>query len=417
MKQLLTSTLYFIFLAGLCAQPTLEWQKNYGGTRDESAQFIEMAADGNYFVAGYTSSNNDDVEYHIGSDDCWILKMTPAGQILWQKTMGGSESEVISDFKATADGGCIFAVSTYSKNVDLEGIAPDDYPIWVVKLDADSETEWQRFFESSYANDAVINQMPDGGFLLAGQVFYNSDGTAARLTRLDPQGVTLWEKDIHTHDYHSCEDLVPTPDGGYLMAGQVSDNSTFGLLSGEWWIAKLNSNFEITWENLVSGNSSDVAQKILISPDGGYLVAGVSSSTSGFFQGSNGGQDIWLIKYDGNGNVVWKNNFGGSNTEYFADIEYTGNGNILLLAGTRSANGDISYNNGIEDFWLVNLNSLGIMQWETTFGGSFNDLPSDGMLLPGGKYLMAGSTGSLNGNVLENYGYNDLWLARTIIID
>jgi hypothetical protein len=416
MKQLLTSTIYFVFFAGLFAQPTLEWQKNYGGTRNESAQFIEMAADGNYFVAGYTSSNNDDVDYHIGLEDVWILKMTPAGQVLWQKTLGGSQAESITNFKATSDGGCILTITTDSKNVDLVGIAPNDYPIWLVKLDADSETTWQRFFESAWSDEAVINQTADGNFLLAGQVDQNN-GTAIHITKIDQQGASIWEKDIQTHDYHSCLDLVPTPDGGYLMAGQVVDIPPSGLFTDEWWVAKLNSTFDITWENVIPGNASDEAKKILISPDGGYLVAGVSNSTDGFYQGNNGDEDVWLVKYDVNGAVVWKHNFGGSKYEYFADIEYTNNGDLLLLAATQSSNGDISYNYGSYDFWLVKLNNLGIIQWETTFGGSNGDLPSDGMLLSSGQYLMVGKTGSLNGDVLENRGFEDLWIAQTIIIE
>ena len=155
----------------------------------------------------------------------------------------------------------------------------------------------------------------------------------------------------------------------------------------------------------------------MISPDGGYLVAGISNSTDGFFLGNNGGQDVWVVKYDPNSGIVWRKNFGGSNTENFADIEYTNNGDLLLLSGTRSEDGDISYNYGSYDFWLVKLNNLGIMQWETTFGGSYDDWATNGMLLASGQYLMVGKTGSLNGDVLENRGFEDLWIAQTIIIE
>ena len=124
-----------------------------------------------------------------------------------------------------------------------------------------------------------------------------------------------------------------------------------------------------------------------------------------------------MVKYDPNSGIVWRKNFGGSNTENFADIEYTNNGDLLLLSGTRSEDGDISYNYGSYDFWLVKLNNLGIMQWETTFGGSNGDTPANGMLLASGQYLMVGKTGSLNGDVLESYGFEDLWIAQTIIIE
>ena len=116
--------------------------------------------------------------------------------------------------------------------------------------------------------------------------------------------------------------IKQTSDGGYIVAGQ-SLSSASGDVSGtskganDYWIVKLDSNGGIIWDTLIGGSGDDIAYSIQLTADGGYVVAGSStSSTSGDVSGtSNGANDYWIVKLDSNGGIIWDTLIGGSGDE------------------------------------------------------------------------------------------------------
>ena len=122
--------------------------------------------------------------------------------------------------------------------------------------------------------------------------------------------------------------------------------------------------------------------------------------------------DIWIVKYDPNGNQIWKNNYGGSGEDYIWDILATDDGGYIFAGNTTSIDGDVSENFGASDFWVVKLDSEGNLEWEKSYGGSnYDDLSriiKNGYL----GFILVGSSWSDDGDFQNNSGDSDVALAK-----
>ncbi|HOY31027.1 MAG TPA: T9SS type A sorting domain-containing protein [Bacteroidales bacterium] len=112
----------------------IEWEKSFGGSSDDEAYSVQQTSDGGYIVAGYSNSNDGDVTGNHGSWDCWLVKLDSAGTLQWQRSFGGTGWEQAWSVRQTSDGGCVFAGFSASNDGDVSGnhLGSDDY--WVVKL-------------------------------------------------------------------------------------------------------------------------------------------------------------------------------------------------------------------------------------------------------------------------------------------
>ncbi len=162
---------------------TIEWQKIYGSSSYyDFAYGVELTDDGGYIVAGdVTGSDGDVTGYHGGTADAWVIKLNNTGDLLWQKTLGGSYYDKANCLLKTADGGYIIAGETNSNDGDvsgLHGIAGDtggagapntDY--WVVKLNSNGAVQWQKTMGGHYIDKAsCIIKTNDGGYAVGGYV-------------------------------------------------------------------------------------------------------------------------------------------------------------------------------------------------------------------------------------------------------
>jgi len=113
----------------------MDWQKTYGGSSSEEANCIIKTTDGNYVIAGHTRSSNGDVTNLKGSEDFWIIKISNTGNLLWQKTLGGSSLDKAECIDQSADGGYIIGGTTWSNDGDVSGNNDESNPnFWIVKL-------------------------------------------------------------------------------------------------------------------------------------------------------------------------------------------------------------------------------------------------------------------------------------------
>lgn len=171
MKNLFLLTISIFYLTGLCAQaPEIEWQKSFGGSANDVANSIQQTSDGGYIVAGSSNSNDGDVAGNYGSNDFWVVKLSGAGNIEWQKSYGGSNWDVAYSIQQRTDGGYIVAGKTYSDDGDItEDHGSGD--VWVVKINNIGDIEWQKSYGGSGDDIAFsIQQTTDGGGISLGGV-------------------------------------------------------------------------------------------------------------------------------------------------------------------------------------------------------------------------------------------------------
>lgn len=132
------------------------------------------------------------------------------------------------------------------------------------------------------------------------------------------------------------------------------------------------------WNKTFRGTGSDGANSVQQTSDGGYVVAGYTSSYGA------GEDDAWLIKTDGNGNEEWNKTFGGSSWDRAYSVQQTSDGGYILAGSTSS------YGAGLRDAWLIKTDAKGNEEWNETFGGANDDFANSVWQASDGGYIIVG---------------------------
>jgi len=290
----------------LDADGNLIWQKCLGGFGDDRGQSIEQTTDGGYIVAGYSDSNDGDVSGNHGLEDYWVVKLDGDGSLVWQKALGGSSNEYLQSIQQTTDGGFIVAGNTFSNDGNVSGNhGNDDY--WIVRLDTAGEIMWQKCLGGSIDDFAhSIQQTNDGGFIVAGSsssndsdVTGNHGGGDDWIVKLDIVGNIVWQKSLGGSDNDVAGSIQQTFDNGFIVAG--SSDSNDGDVSGnqgdlDYWIVKLDMEGNLVWQKCLGGSSTEGAFSIQQTADSGYIIAGRSGSSDSDVTFNHGMADYWIVK-------------------------------------------------------------------------------------------------------------------------
>ena len=209
--------------------------------------------------------------------------------------------------------------------------------------------------------------------------------------------------------------IQTTPDGGYVVAG--SSSSTNGDVTGnhggkDYWVVKLNAVGNLQWQKSIGGSNNEEARAIQTTSDGGYIVVGYSLSTNGDVTGNHGNEDYWVVKLDATGNMQWQKSLGGSGADIAYSVQSTSDGGYLVAGNSISNNGNVTGNHGFTDYWVVKLNSLGDIQLQKTFGGSGFDHAFSIVTTSDGGFVVAGDSNSLDSDVTGNHTSQDFWIVK-----
>jgi hypothetical protein len=276
-----------IWVVKLDGDGEIEWQNAYGGPNVDRSRAVQQTRDGGYIVSGMTNSFGE------GARDFWVLKLDPDGNIEWQKTYGGKDFDVSRAIELTSDGGYI--VAGWSKSF---GVRWGDY--WIIKLDIDGKIQWEKSYGGEgFEEPAEIKITPDGGYIVIEETWSFGttpvNGSDAWVTKLDSNGTVEWEKTYGAKGFEEFSSLHILPNNsGYIIAGQTN---SFGAGQNDTWVAKLDYGGDLVWQKTFGGRYDDESEALIPSPDGGYILAGRTNSTGA------GGHDIWLLKIDSTGGL------------------------------------------------------------------------------------------------------------------
>jgi len=204
----------------------ISWKKTFGGSNDDLGYCIRQTIDGGYIVVGASASSDGDVTGNHGDFDYWVVKLTPNLEISWQKSFGGSKADIPSFVQQLSDGGYIVAGASASNDGDVTGNHGDlDY--WIVKLTPGGELSWQKSYGGKGDDEKpCIRQIRDGGYIVVGQSeSHDGDVTGNHgnydywMIKLAPDGALKWEKCLGGSRYDAGQSVVQTNDGGYIVAG------------------------------------------------------------------------------------------------------------------------------------------------------------------------------------------------------
>jgi len=412
--------------------PAIQWQKCYGGTGAEQATSIFQTSDSGYVVAGRATSSDGDVTgYHGGPGDFWIIKIDALGTLQWQKCLGGTSSEEAHCIVQTTDGGYIVVGPTFSNNGDVSGNHGSD-DCWVVKLDSSGLIQWQKCYGGSTGVEGAFSiiQTADSGYAVAGTATSNDGDVVGNhgmidvwILKLDYVGNLQWQKCLGGTTYDIDYSIIQTSDGGYAVAGATASND--GDVSGnhdttgsnyDCWIVRLGSNGNIIWQKCFGGTGNDVGISILQIQSGEFMVGGVTGSNDGDVVGYHDttslGEDAWILKLDGAGNLIWQKCFGGSNFDDLDALHQTNDGGFIFSGETASNDYDVSGNHGGYDYWVVKIDNGGNIIWQRCLGGTGGDVENFSQPTFDGGYITAGWGGSNDGDASGSHGNYDFWVVK-----
>ena len=417
--------------------PTKQWDKTFGGNGDDYLYSVAVTTDGGFLLAGTSNSSTggDKSDNPKGGRDYWVVKIDANGTKQWDKTFGGNGDDYLYSLSATTDGGFLLAGSSTS-NVggDKSASSKGDSDYWVVKIDASGTKQWDKTFGGNRADvlHSVITTA-DGNFLLAGDSYSDSNGDKSEgskgsydywVLKINANGIKQWDKTLGGNDYEFLSSPpVATADGGFLIAGTSSSNisgdkSENAKGNNDYWVLKINTNGVKQWDKTLGGSDNDYLYSSILTPDGGFLLAGASSSNAGNDKSENskGYRDYWIVKINASSVKQWDKTLGGAGDDIGSSIITSTDGGFLLTGNSPSkSSGDKSENSkGGFDYWSLKTNANGLKQWDKTLGGNSDDVLRSVIATSDGGFLLAGTSSSnIGGDKSENSkGNSDYWVIK-----
>lgn len=232
----------------------------------------------------------------------------------------------------------------------------------------------------------------------------------------------LWDKTIGGIGYEYQVKVIPTSDGGYMVAGSSSSNASGDKSENskgnlDYWLIKINDSGIKQWDKTIGGNGADFLADVRQTSDGGYILAGSSQSgLSGDKTKGSLSQDAWIVKLSASGSIEWDNTLGGSDGESVQEIRQTTDGGYIFISDSFSGLGGdkTEPSRGSFDLWVVKLNANGSKAWDRTYGGSDYEMNSSISLTADGGYIIGGMSGSgISGDKTQaNFGQPDYWILK-----
>ncbi|QDU66178.1 hypothetical protein [Engelhardtia mirabilis] len=245
---------------------SIAWQRTYKGTKQFNA--VEHSPNG-YYVAGSMDQNG------VYNDAC-VLEIDPTGALLWQKRLAG-DAEDVAACLAASDDGVLVSIQSSSGFPGSPKVDPVPFTRpWLVKLDPAGDVLWQRVYNMSggdVINDIVATD--DGGYVAVGEIlamaFFQGDSWTMRL---DAAGDLLW--DLRAGDSFSLaldqgSQVVATQDGGFVVAGSTA---TAGAGGEDFWLLGFDAGGTLVWNTTLGNTGFDRGQAIATAPDGDLIVGG-----------------------------------------------------------------------------------------------------------------------------------------------
>ena len=436
MKKIYCCLILLFFNQTFSQAPGIDWQGTIGGYGYEYIYSVNPTFDGGYILSGTSDSSNtmcDKTENCMGDLNIWVVKTDSLGNVEWENTLQADNFWAGGIIQQTSDGNYMVIGAS---NADISGDKTEDSrgltDLWLLKLDPLGNIIWQKTIGgSSQEGSGRLLELSDGYLILSatyspisGEITEGTHGSFdSWLLKIDFSGNIIWQKTYGGDLDDSFSFILPMEDGGYLLCGasdsSISGNKTEnsrGLI--DYWIIKIDSVGNILWQKTIGGSEDDRASGIIKTTDGGYIIVGNSySPISGEKTVEGIYSEAWVIKIDAYGNILWQQSYGGDSADKLYNIIETLDGNFLLVGESASGiSGDkTQVSRGDYDCWILKIDGLGNILWDKTIGGNNDDVGVNLVMDQIGGVLIGGQTFSgVYGDITEGTCLNgsDYWLVK-----
>lgn len=321
---------YSVLLPVIIRSSPSYWIKAYNaGVLNYFVDGVE-AGGGDFIIGGATGSHQE--------MDAWALRINAHGVVLWQKTFGFGGDDTFKAVAASADGSYVLAGGKH--------LAPYDKEAMVVKVDGNGNVIWQKTYGSVHSEVLDIQPTNDGGYVVAGELRL-PNYLGYWVMKLDSNGVVSWQKAYSRVLYidNNLTAIKQTADGGYVVGG-YSNVTGFGRHA---WVLKLDANGNIIWQKLYRQGIESFIYDLDVTNDGGIIMTGATNFELTAYD------DLWFIKLDGDGSIVWNWVFDAQNHESGYTVQQTSD-NGYLVGGEQGS-----------QHWLLKFNSNGTLVWQKSY--------------------------------------------------
>jgi hypothetical protein len=419
MKKLSILLIYFLFSAIPVFSQALhiDWQNCFGGDLQDEANDVVFNGDG-YLVVGSYELLCDDCGPSGTQKDVWIIKTDLEGNLIWEKMIGGSFTEAGHRILASDGNFYIMAMSASSDG----DISYDPYPessnLWLVKIDSMGNILHEGIYGGNCREVIRDGTLTSDDGIVAFGFTCSEDGEVSNyfgaydmwLLKLTSEGEKVWDFSFGTNGFDYGNTIIETSDHSFLVGGSSIPELGGNLFcepfddDAEAILFKLDSTGNLLWQQCYGGSGHN-GIKQLIETDDGYLLGCYGNATDGDMTGSGyhygidhlGGKtyDIWLVKIDFDGAIVWQKCYGGSGMDDVKRIFSTEDGGYMVFGQTQSFNGDVigNHGNGIleDDIWVFKIDANGVLQWQQCIGGQLTERIESGVQkLNESEYVVTG---------------------------
>jgi hypothetical protein len=348
------------WLARVDTNGNTEWTLRLGGKGCDMLYSGTFDKVGNIYVVGATGSklaHREEASEHFKAD-YYIAKISPTGELQWSRTIGGSLPDRAYDGIVTNAQNFFVTGGAWSKNHHLAGVEKQMNNQWNIILNSTGQILREKVFGGD-KNDwgRTICPSPDGGFLIGGVTTSPAlDNADSRhngdvwFAKLNFAGSLLWTQIIKAPYEDMVYRVAANPYGIYYAVGSRStlDNGK------QFWLAKLNDEGKVLMNKTFGGDGFEELRSLAIMEEGGLVVTGTSDYVKLKNQYLKGRRDFWVMKLDPQGELVWKQTYGGPQDESGVDVVAYNNGTIYALAQKENHFNPDKTSYG-KDFWVVKI--------------------------------------------------------------
>ena len=342
---------------------------------------------GSYIVSGYTGCSS--------RPDIYILKVNENGNLVWSHNYGLNGwllAEKSTCIRATSDHG--FILTGYVEFATNK--------LLLLKTDSTGDSLWFKFIGDNerdfYGNSLITTS--DGSYIVTGSVDSDSSyGTDVLLVKTDSIGDTLWIKKFNRgNDRHNIgRDINCTPDNGYIICA-----SSHILFNTDIWLIKTDSSGDSVWTKIIGGAWIDEGYSLTPTDDSGFIISGTTNS---YLDDQGEGYDVYVIKTDQNGNIKWSQVYLDQGEDIGYCISCCSNGDYIITGA------DGLPNSIYHDIFLLRIDSFGRIIWKRNYGDSLDNVAKSVIQLPDGGFVVTGYC--YGGYEFGCFDYSKLFLLKT----
>jgi len=346
------------------------WTKTYGGSQSDLGWSVQQTADGGYSIGGWTSTPD-------GKGKMYLLKTDSEGALQWNRTYPRLGTGAGYSAQQTTDNGYVI--------VGTVGVGDTDSDVYLVRTDSDGYLLWNKTYGGSQWDAGLSVQLTaDGGYILVGLTNSFSEDSEIYLVKTDAAGNLQWNKTFQGSIYGS-RTVQQTSDGGYVITGGIGS-----LNGGDMLLLKTDSTGNHLWNRTYGGPEFEMGRSVQETSDGGYIVTGDTWSYG------EGEEDVYLVKTDSEGNLLWNRTFGGSDSDWGRSVEQSSDGGYIVAGWTHTPTRN-------QDVLVLKVDAEGDLLWSSRFGGSRDEWAISVQQTDDGGYIVTGGTRSYGEGGIDVY--------------